>query len=273
MEIHHTQANQKIFLFFRALSTYLLFIGIVFINFITAQEMPRKLEPLHQPFDEILMKYVHGTTFDYEKLYHTPEDVNKLDHYIHTLEEINPDTLSRSKALAYWINLYNAATLQLVIHHYPVKSIKEIKKWLIFPPWFIDVVTVKGEKLNLFEIEHGIIRKEFRDSRIHFAINCASRGCPPLWNHAYSGENIKQELEEATYRTLHDSRWVAITEDAIRLTKIFEWYEADFKKDAGSIRKFLVRYLPEKQNILFNPNIPLEYMDYDWSLNQSKNHP
>ncbi len=225
-------------------------------------------ENRHQPFDEILQRYVIGTRFDYEALVKNREDVRKLDAYINTLEKIDPDTLSRNHALAYWINMYNAAIIRLVVTNYPVESIKDIKAWWVLPPWLQNVVKVAGKNLNLYEIENDVLRPQFKDARIHFAINCASIGCPPLWNHAYTGDNIDQQLEEAATRVINDSRWVEITPTEIRLTKIFEWYQGDFKSDAGSIRDFLRRYLPKEQAALLNANQPLVFFDYNWKLNK-----
>jgi len=226
------------------------------------------LKNLHQPFDEILKRYVIGTRFDYDGLVKSREDVRKLDAYINTLEKIDPDSLSRNHSLAYWINMYNAAIIRLVVTNYPVESIKDIKAWWVLPPWLQNVVKVSGKNLNLYEIENDILRPQFKDARIHFAINCASIGCPPLWNHAYTGDNIDQQLDEAAARVINDSRWVEITPAEILLTKIFEWYDKDFKSHAGSIRDFLRRYLPKEQAALLEANQPLVFFDYNWNLNK-----
>ncbi len=241
-----------------------LAIGMVPVNGQTPVNMPAP-ESLHHPFDEILQRYVVGTRFDYDALVKHPEDIRKLDAYIKSLEEIDPDSLNHNRALAYWINMYNAAILRLVITNYPVQSIKAIKAWWVLPPWLKNVVKVNGKNLNLYEIENDILRPQFKDARIHFAINCASIGCPPLWNHAYSGDKMDQQLDAAATRVINDPRWVTITPTEIRLTKIFDWYKEDFKADAGSIRAFLRRYLPEEQAALLDAGKPLVFFDYNWN--------
>lgn len=222
---------------------------------------------LHQPFDLLLQLYAKNDRFDYAAIHQTPADLQRLREYIRTLGKLDPSGWERAHALAYWINLYNAATLMLVLDHYPVESIKDIGT-LFSSPWKKEVVTVNGQKLTLDEIENAIIRKQFNDARIHFALNCASLGCPPLANRAYTGDQLETQLEAATGRVLSDANWVRITPKELQITRIFDWYEEDFVKAAGSVREFIVRYRPADRDKILDKNRKIEYLDYSWQLNK-----
>ena len=222
---------------------------------------------LHQSFDELLQNYVHGNRFDYEGIFNNKKDLQQLFDYVDLLEKQNPASWEKNDALAFWINLYNAATLELVLQNYPLKSIKDIGG-LFSSPWKREVVTVAGRKLTLDAIENDVIRKEFGDARIHFAVNCASIGCPPLAIFAYSGKLLDAQLNENTQRALNDPNWVEITEDKILVTKIFDWYKGDFETDAGSVRKFIAKFRPADQQKIFDDSRKIETMDYNWNLNQ-----
>ncbi len=225
-------------------------------------------EQLHQPFDILLQLYVKNNRFDYAAIHKNQEDLQRLRAYVQTLEKQDPSGWERAHALAYWINLYNAATLMLVLDHYPVKSIKDIGG-LFSSPWKKEVVTVNGQKRSLDEIENAIIRKQFQDARIHFALNCASLGCPPLASRAYTGDQLEAQLEAATARVLNDTNWVRITPKALQLSRIFDWYEEDFVKAAGSVREFIARYRRDDRDKIWDKNRKIEYLDYNWQLNQS----
>ncbi len=236
---------------------------------------PRADQPLtpadqiHQPFHALLKKYVSNHGVRYKAWKQNPQDLQQLENYIRALEAIRPDTLSRPKALAYWINLYNAATLNLVLKHYPVKSIKDVRNFFL-SPWKLEVVEVAGKALTLDDIENAILRPKFQDARIHFALNCASASCPPLAAHAYLPSRIERQLDEAVQAALAQRRYVDIRPDAIRLSKIFSWYAEDFKKSAGSVRRFIAKYLPRQRQAILDPHRQLEYMPYDWQLNEAR---
>ncbi|HET9887233.1 MAG TPA: DUF547 domain-containing protein, partial [bacterium] len=150
--------------------------------------------PDHSAFDGLLHRYVVPTGVDYRTWSQNKEDRSALRSYLATLAQQAPSRLERSEALAYWINLYNAATLSLVLEHYPVASIKDIGTALS-SPWKKKVVTVEGQRLSLNEIENDIVRPSFLEPRIHFALNCAARSCPPLRNEAYLGPQLESQLE------------------------------------------------------------------------------
>ncbi|WP_299553922.1 DUF547 domain-containing protein [Seonamhaeicola sp.] len=186
------------------------------------------------------------------------KDHRKLNDYIRHLGENMPtkDWLKHHE-LAYWINAYNAFTIDLILRHYPVKSIKDIKDpwkqrhWKLGDVWY-----------NLDEIEHQILRK-MDEPRIHFAINCASVSCPKLQNTAFSSTNLDQQLTKATKDFLSDTTKNQISEDQIELSKLFQWFAKDFKK-YGSLIDFLNRY----SDVQISEKAKKRFMDYNWGLNE-----
>lgn len=228
-----------------------------------AQENAVNELALHRPFDLLLRIYVEGTRVNYDKFSANPRDKERLSGYISSLEALDPAAWSDSSALAYWINLYNAATLDIVLERYPVKSIKNIggafKK---------KVAQVAGKPLSLDQIENDIIRPRFHDPRVHFALNCAAVSCPPLAPHAYSGSLLSSQLDEACRAALNDSGWVQIGVEELRVSKIFDWYRQDFGSAETAVREFIARYRPQDREAIMDASRKLKYLDYDWRLNR-----
>lgn len=225
------------------------------------------LPPSHQLFHELLVKYVDDNgKVDYPGLI---KDKSKLVSYLAVLDQNPPDRSSWSKEeqLAYWINAYNAFTLKLIIDHYPVKSIKDLNPKLSVPLvntiWQVKFFQIGGKDASLDEIEHKILRKEFEEPRIHFAINCASFSCPPLLNEAFVAQNIEDQLERVTRNFINDPVRNKIQKDKIEISQIFSWFKEDFTKK-GSLIDYLNRY--SKTKII--PNAKVTYLNYDWSLNE-----
>jgi hypothetical protein len=169
---------------------------------------------------------------------------------------------SREDQLAYWINAYNAYTIQLIIRHYPLKSINDISKPGIKSPWDIPFIPGNGTKLTLNDIEHTILRRKFAEPRIHFAIVCASQSCPKLSNEAFTGDHLNEQLERATRDFLNDPSRNRITERQAQLSQIFNWFKDDFTRE-GSAQAFVNRYARTKMS----SKTPITYLEYDWSLN------
>lgn len=217
--------------------------------------------------DALLAAYATESGVRYHAWANTPEALQKLDRVLGDMQAMDPEGLEPPDALAFWINLYNAATLNLVLTNYPIRSIKDTAG-LFKSPWKKKLVTISGKELTLDEIENGIIRPRFGDARVHFALNCASVGCPPLAAEAYRGADLDPQLDAACRKTLNDSRWVRVEEDRLVLTPIFDWYREDFEKDAGSVIAFIARYR-EDGKLLMEKDPEIEYAEYDWSLNQA----
>jgi hypothetical protein len=209
----------------------------------------------HQKWDDLLKKHVSNTgKVNYLGF---KNDAAKLQSYLDDLATNLPKkTWSKNATLAYWINAYNAFTVKLILDNYPVKSIKDIKK-----PWDKEFIMLENRPYSLGDIEHKILRK-MNEPRIHFAINCASYSCPNLLNEAYTEAKLEQQLEQAAISFINDKTKNRITENEIEISKIFDWFSDDFKKD-GSLIDFLNKYTAIK----INANARIKYKDYNWNLN------
>jgi hypothetical protein len=176
---------------------------------------------------------------------------------------------SREQRLAFWINAYNAYTIRLILDHYPIASIRKIG-WLpgaAFREKFIPMRGLKGGTISLNDIEHDTLRANFREPRIHFALVCASTSCPALRNEAYRASELNRQLDDQARTFLHDpskNRFDAKT-TTLYLSKIFDWFRADFETEAASVPTYVARYMDDQR--VSEPNVDVEYLDYDWSLN------
>ncbi|NNM33274.1 MAG: DUF547 domain-containing protein [Gemmatimonadetes bacterium] len=221
---------------------------------------------LHADYDALLSTYVKDGLVDYDGWYAHKKSRRQLMDYVARLESTDPGALSRDEALAFWINLYNATTLRLILDNYPVESIKDLGGFLS-SPWKKELVTVDGEELTLNEIENDIIRPRFQDPRIHFALNCAAVSCPPLAPFAFTGAEISEQLDQVSQQALQDERFVRIERDGdevrIHLTRLFDWYEDDWE----NVREFLATYRPADRAVLLDEDAELKYNDYSWKLN------
>lgn len=228
----------------------------------------------HSQWQEILGEYVvtddeSGVYLvDYEVL---SEDASLLDEYINYLIELNPKDYNKNQQMAYWINLYNALTLQLIVSNYPVDSITNLgESALNFGPWDDIVTTVSAQALSLNHIEHSILRPIWKDPRIHFAVNCASIGCPNLQGTAFTAENLESLLNLGAQDYLNHERGLYFDEDknTLYLSSIFKWYADDFGADEAAVIKALASYLPggALKDQLTNFDGSVEY-DYNWELN------
>ena len=171
---------------------------------------------------------------------------------------------SPEEKLTYWINAYNAFTVKLIVDHYPIKSIKDIGGSVVMlnSAWDIKFFNIGGVNFDLNTIEHEIIRKEFNEPRIHFAINCASISCPNLRNEAYEVDKLEYQLNDQTFSFLNDKSKNHITNEDSKLSKLFNWFKADFQKN-GSLASFIKTYRSD-----FNAENSIEYLDYNWGLNE-----
>ncbi len=196
-----------------------------------------------------------------------------LRAYLKNLEEIDVRTLSRPQQFAYWVNLYNAKTIDVVLAHYPVRSIKRINLGggglFGAGPWSKKLVTISGHKLSLDDIEHNILRPGWRDKRIHYVVNCASVGCPNLPPRALNGANNNTVLETAARAYINHPRGVRIENGRIVASKIFKWYAEDFGTRAELIRHWRTYAKPGLKKALSVAR-PISRFDYDWTLNDTR---
>ena len=185
------------------------------------------------------------------------QDRTVLRMYLNALSRKTPtDSWSKQEKLAYWINAYNAMTIDLIIRNQPINSIKDIKN-----PWKQSLWKLGEAMYNLDEIEHQILRK-MDDPRIHFAINCASFSCPILSNEAFTSNSVDTQLDTLTKRFVNDTKRNTITPKAITISKIFKWFSKDFKKN-----QTLIEFINAYAVITIDQNATINYMDYNWELN------
>ena len=223
----------------------------------------------HALFDQVLQEHVdENGRVNYTKLKANPE---KFEAYLDLLAFANPEELSYNERLTFWINAYNALVIKGVVNHYPITSVRKVK---LFNGFFSRLkFQVAGKMYTLDEIEHGIIRTEFVDPRVHFVLVCASTSCPPLWTRAVSVETIEERLETATFNFIRNPEQVRIdrAKRHLYLSKIFKWYDDDFKEGYDGVVDFLSDYLPpEDTEFLASTKVKFRYFDYDWTLNDQK---
>ena len=216
----------------------------------------RRMVFSHYNWNKLLQKHVSKEGIVNYKGF--KNERKKLSIYINELSGNMPkDDWLKEEKLAYWINAYNAFTVDLILRNYPLKTIKDIKQ-----PWNQRLWKLGNKWYNLDEIEHKILRK-MDEPRIHFAINCASFSCPPLLNEAFTPEKLENQLTQVTKVFLADTQRNIITPNKIEISKIFKWFAKDFKQN-GSLIDFLNQY----SSIKINANAKKNYKDYNWDLNE-----
>ena len=197
-------------------------------------------------------------------------DYGLLKNYLTTLEGISISSFSRPEQRAFWINLYNAATVNLILEHYPVESITNISfSFFSFGPWDEELLTIEGEELSLNDIEHRILRPIWQDPRIHYALNCASIGCPNLQPLAFTAKNTDSLLETGASEYINHPRGAKKEDKKLWLSKIFEWYQDDYGGNEAGVLIHIQKYAKENlANSLYEDELEIEY-HYDWRLNES----
>lgn len=222
----------------------------------TIKEESAKPIRLHLGFDALLKKHVSANgTVNYKTL---KKDKSKLDAYC-TLLSTHPvqKAWTKDKKLAYWINAYNAFTLKLIVDNYPLKSITDLHGG---KPWDQKWINIGTKKYSLNQIENDIIRPQFKDPRIHFAVNCAAKSCPKLMNGAFLENYLDTQLDNQTKAFINNSVANTLQSNKVQVSKIFEWYAVDF----GDLNAFLNKY----SNTKINKGAPITYKEYNWQLNE-----
>lgn len=229
----------------------------------------------HAPWDRLLKKYLvtdhpsGSNRFRYGDV--TAADRQALDTYLTELQQVKVSSLNRNEQQAYWVNLYNALTVQVVLNHYPVKSIMDID---ISPgffsngPWDAKLLNIEGEEVSLNDIEHRILRPIFKDNRLHYALNCASIGCPNLQPLAYTTDNMEELLEKSAREYINNPRGAQIIKGKLQVSSIYKWFQEDFGGSKAGVINHLQKYargsLAEE---LKTKKEDVRYA-YDWALNQ-----
>ncbi|MFC4261855.1 DUF547 domain-containing protein [Ferruginibacter yonginensis] len=223
----------------------------------------------HEQWTTLLKKHVNNAGLvDYKGFI---KDSAALNKYLAVLSNNAPaNDWSKDEKFAYWINAYNAFTVKLIVDNYPVKSIKDLgaANPIIFvnTAWDKKFFSIDGKKMTLNTIEHKILRKKFKDPRMHFAINCASMSCPKLLNEAYEAATLNKQLDQQAKDFLADKSKNEVAAQNPKLSSIFNWFNGDFKKTGKSKIAFINQYTSTK----INDNASISYLDYNWSLNEQK---
>lgn len=228
----------------------------------------------HSRWDQILKKYLISNhpsgihMFSYNKV--SDQDKKLLKEYIQSLTQLRITGYAKREQKAYWINLYNAITIDLVLDHYPVKSIKKIGKgFFSFGPWDDKVATIENEDITLNDIEHRILRPIFDDNRIHYAVNCASRGCPNLADQSFTADRMEAMLHKGAQDFINHKRGVFFRSDKeLEVSSIYDWFKVDFGDSDQGVIQHLIKYANGEQATRLKAFKGDLSFDYDWSLNE-----
>jgi hypothetical protein len=227
----------------------------------------------HAAFDSLLAKYARLSRdrivrVDYAAWTRSGSDRAALRDYIDTLAASDPLRLTRDEQFAFWANLYNALTLDVVLQAYPVTSIRQIRPTLLsIGPWKKTVARVAGVDLSLDAIEQDILRKGWRDPRVHYAVNCASISCPNLPLRAWRSAGLSEALDAAARAYVNHPRGVRFDGDALTVSSIYKWYEADFGGSDPGVIGHLTRYAADPLRERLAATRRISHDRYDWSLN------
>lgn len=226
----------------------------------------------HAVFTAILNKYVSAldgqglTHFNYGGLKANKTDKAALDSYIKGLEAVNPNSLSTNAAIAYYANLYNAVTVQIVTENYPLKSIRKLGAFNS-GPWKKDLFTINGMPASLDKVEHGILRKKFASPYIHYMVNCASVGCPNLPQAAWEADSLEHLRVQAARDYINSPRGVIITPRGLKVSSIFKWFKEDFGGNEQNILKHIREHANTELVAAIDKGARITDYGYDWSLN------
>ena len=233
----------------------------------------------HELFTKILNDYVVNGFVKYNEL----KSDKRLDEYLIQLSKTDPEKISnKNDKLAFWINVYNAFTLKLIVENYPVESINDlhtggliIGQLLGKTVWHKEWIKIGGKTLSLNNIEHDIIRKEFNEPRIHFALVCAAFSCPPLRFEAFEGFKLHEQLDDQAKMFFNDKNknQFDIKTKTAKLSKILDWYDEDFGKNDEEVLKYVAQFLPDEISENINKNLSqwdIDFLSYNWDLNEAK---
>lgn len=229
----------------------------------------------HSAWGAVLEKYLSTdkdglNRFDYAGMKASGADA--LGRYLRKLEKTDPSTLTPSEQFAFWTNLYNAKTVEIVTAHYPVASIRDIKLSLnpFAGPWRAKVVHVADQELSLDDIEHKILRPVWKDPRIHYAVNCASVGCPNLLKQPFTGKKLEPMLEQAARAYVNSARGARIQDSKLVVSSLYDWYADDFGRNTTEILAHIRRYADGKLAGRLENTSDIDDYAYDWMLNDRK---
>jgi hypothetical protein len=197
-----------------------------------------------------------------------PADRQLLRDYLQAMSRVEISGYNRDEQRAFWINLYNALTVDVVVEHFPVESIRDISSGLFSRgPWDLELIEIEGEALTLNDIEHRILRPIWRDPRIHYAVNCASLGCPNLQMQAFTAANSDSLLEAAAVEFINHPRGARVVDGELQVSSIYVWFEADFGGNDADVIAHLQRYARGELRTALDGIRRIDDDSYDWRIN------
>ena len=229
---------------------------------------PPDLKPWQDFLDRFVTTHLDGINRVRYQQAHSEGAINLVQTYLDQVAKIDPTALTRDHARAFWINIYNAATIRLILMHYPVASIQDIDFGLFQPAqWDQENIAIAGKNLSLNQVEHGILRPIWRDPRLHYAVNCASIGCPHLLAQAFTAENSESLLDQGAKDYINHPRglWVLPDSQKLQVSSIYDWFFDDFGGSEDTLRQHFRTYLDTTNHAWLN--LPIQGTAYDWSLN------
>ena len=237
---------------------------------------PESVTPIdHTPWDDFLKAHVNDAhpsgihRVRYASV--TAHDRKALENYIEAMQAVAVSTYNRIEQKAFWVNLYNALTVKIILDHYPVKGIRDIDispGWFSDGPWGAKLLKIEGEDVSLDDIEHRILRPIWKDNRIHYAVNCASLGCPNLLKEAFTASNTERLLEQGARAYINHHRGVKVEQNGVTLSSIYKWFQEDFGQSEKEVISHLMNYAtPSLAESLKGFKGKISY-DYDWKLNE-----
>lgn len=224
----------------------------------------------HAEWTRLLEAYIQESAdgvnrFDYAGLKANTDDSATLDAYVASFETLDFDALSEDEQFAAWANLYNALTVQHIVGRYPVKS---IRSGYIVGPWKRVKVLADGQEVSLDDIEHNILRENWDEPRVHYAVNCASYGCPNLLPKAWTGETLDEDLNAAARDYVNHARGVTIRSNGtLQVSQIYKWFREDFGGSNEGVIEHLLEHADEDLAAQIRANPRITKHEYDWSLN------
>ncbi len=228
-----------------------------------------QIDHTHAAFTTLLAQSVKNDKVDYAGLKKNRAPLNAYVDSLAAVPESEFKSWDKKQQMAYLINTYNAVTLKLVADHYPVKSIRDIggEKG----PWKQPVVRLFGKNQTLDHLEHDLLRPNYKEPRVHFAVNCASIGCPALRAEAFQATKLDAQMDEQARLFLRDAtkNKVDVKNNTLHLSEIFDWFKADFVEKSGSLEKFIAPYVNDAdRESLQKGAFAVKHMKYDWTLNK-----
>jgi hypothetical protein len=229
----------------------------------------------HAPWQQFLHARLHTGDDGISRVAYsmvTAAERNALRDYIHGLERIDIRDYRREEQLAFWINLYNAATVNLVLEHYPVASIRDIDispGFFSFGPWDKKLLHIEGQELSLNDIEHRILRPLWREPRLHYALNCASLGCPNLQRDVFTAANMQALLDRSAREYVNHPRGVTIIDDDLHVSSIYNWFREDFGGSEADVIEHLRAYAQPRLAAGLAGFSSIDDDWYDWALNDT----